>query len=75
MSWLFCVHVHGPDDIYACADREEAVRLAEEMNSAIARFPHKDDPNPPVMTAVVATWPWSPESHAQNLVRGKERFR
>lgn len=75
MTGLLCVNVLGPDDIYACASRAEAEKLAEEMNAHIAALPDKDHPNWPRLSAIVAPWPGSAKSHAEDLARGAERFR
>lgn len=62
---LWCVHVEGPDDVYAAASREAARKHADTLNKAIDRMPHH--PDDPICRAVVAVWPHSPESHAESL--------
>lgn len=71
---LLCVHVQGPDDVHAFADRESAQKYADEMTAWwTSKEPHHE--NDPQMKWTVVPWPHSAESHAENLARGDERFR
>lgn len=66
---LWCVNVMGPDDVYACRDRADAFRFALWLNLSYLGL--YDDPRPhdPTVQAVVAEWPHSPGSHAEDLAR------
>lgn len=73
---LWCMHVPGPDEVYARASREDAEQAAEKHNAAVRGFLEAaslqvdDLPN---LMAVVIPWPWSAERHAENLRRNIER--
>jgi hypothetical protein len=75
MSDLFCVNLLGPDDIYACAGREEADKLAAEFNAFFTSLRKLGQGFEPTLSAVVIPWPWGAESHARDLQRGDQRFR
>lgn len=71
---LWCVHIPGPDDLYAAVSREEAQKHADALNAAISRFYQKNPrtenhPSEVAMTAVVVPWPWDAVSHAQDVIR------
>lgn len=64
---LWCVNVWGPDDLYAMPDKATALERANSMNIEFGSIPrHEHDP---IMLAVVIEWPYSPESHAEDLAR------
>jgi hypothetical protein len=65
---LWCVNVLGPDDVHACRDRAEAFRFALWLNLSYLRLYEDPHPLAPVVQAIVAPWPHSPESHAKDLV-------
>ena len=71
---LWCIRVPGPDDLYAAASWEDAERMAAEHNACIRAWIEKNplteyDPTEEALIAVVETWPWSAESHAEALAR------
>jgi hypothetical protein len=66
---LWCVNVLGPTDVHACRSRAEAFRFALWLNLSYLRLYEDPHPLAPVVQAVVAPWPHSPESHAEDLVR------
>jgi hypothetical protein len=65
---LWCVHVMGPDDLYATASRSEARNRAHEMNAFFNKIitDHEYEPN---MWAVPALWPYDAASHTEDLER------
>lgn len=70
---LWCVHVIGPDDVYACRSKAHAVLMAEDINAKLRQWAgqHPDvavDPNIPQISAVVAAWPHSASEHAKGLL-------
>lgn len=62
---LWCVHVHGPDDVHAMPTRAAALERANEFNEVFGRHNFKE--GDPIMRAVVIEWPHSAESHAAEL--------
>lgn len=68
---LWCVHILGPDDVIAYPDRQSAEREAAVINDAMAKLivSRPADDNWPMLKAIAAIWPHSPESHAQDLAR------
>jgi hypothetical protein len=68
---LWCVNVHGPDDVYAMPDKASALERANELNvyfgkmDAASKTPEYD----PIMRAVVIEWPHSAESHAEDMAK------
>lgn len=73
-SAFWAVHVQGPDDIVAAADRTDADRLASEINEFMAQTMGRPDasPNDPHLHAVVVPWEWTAEAHAEALTRQAE---
>jgi hypothetical protein len=62
---LWCVNVHGPDDLYAMPNRAAALECANMMNVYFAtRELCEFDP---VICAVAIEWPYSAESHGDAL--------
>jgi len=76
---LWCVHVPGPDDLWAEPSYAAAVATADRFN-AMVRWKLAEQPvsenDPPVasLLAVVILWPGSAESHATELARGDARY-
>lgn len=67
---LWCVHVEGPDDLYAAESKEAAQQHADALNATIARAIAADPSGHwQLCNAVVAPWPYSTESHAADLLR------
>lgn len=61
---LWCMHVLGPDDVHAAPSKEAAQRACDRY------YAHFGDQYPDVLLRfVVAEWPHSPESHAEDLKR------
>jgi hypothetical protein len=68
---LWCVHIPGPDDLYAWPNREMADDHAARLNAFIRRSWKREpefDPTEESMTAVVIPWPGSQDSHATAAV-------
>lgn len=66
---LWCVNIHGPDDVIATSDYSTAVRLANAFNSwwqaqREQRPLHENDPR---MWAVPIEWPHSPTGHDEGV--------
>lgn len=62
----WCVHVPGPDDLYAHATREAADKHAADLNAAMARFYEKHgrtENDPADIPVAVIPWPWDADSH------------
>lgn len=72
---LWCVNIQGPDDIIAMSGRASAQVYADELNKFFTDYAtkhgHKDDPS---AHAIVAPWPWSAESHADDLARDPAEY-
>lgn len=71
---LWCLHIPGPDAVFAAPSKDEAEQLAAIYNKSVIRTYErlKAESTPQVfdmyptqesMTAVVAEWPWSAHSH------------
>lgn len=64
----WCIHVPGPDDLYAMRSKEDAERAAKEHNEAMAKWiawRNENDPSPHYpsdesVMAVVVEWPHEP---------------
>lgn len=56
---MWAVHVQGPDDMYACQDRETAEALALVLN---VQFRHDSRPDFPLIVATVTEWPYGYEA-------------
>ena len=62
---LWCVHVLGPDDVYAAPSHDAAVITAREWNKIIHR---RTEPLDDVLCfAYAAPWPHSTEAHVENV--------
>lgn len=72
---LWCCHVRGPDDVHPAPDYQTALKWSDMINDwsdeANARF---KDGEKVMSKAAPALWPWSPESHAQNLAKAIADF-
>lgn len=66
---LWCVHVIGPDDLYAEPSHAAAVANAEKLNRAV--LGRSDTPGDVMCFAYADTWPWSAEAHAKDIERQK----
>jgi hypothetical protein len=67
---LWCVHVIGPDDLYAEPSHAAAVASAERLNRDLWWRPNA--PDDVTCFAFADTWPWSEQSHAEALARQAE---
>lgn len=56
---MWAVHVEGPDDLYACPDRDTSEALALVLNRQFERHAKPDDPP---MAATVVKWPYGYET-------------
>lgn len=74
---LWAVHVEGPDDVLAAADRADAETHANAINEWYARWSTRPDADPgldPRVHANVIEWDGTPEDHAADLARGDVRW-
>jgi hypothetical protein len=62
---LWCVHVLGPDDVYAEPSHASAVAKAAKLNSDI--WSNAKSPDDILCFAFADMWPWSAEAHAQAI--------
>jgi len=63
---LWCVHILGPDDLYAAPSKAEAERAVGHMKSFWEKR-HADEAALGMVRFEVAPWPYSPESHAKGV--------
>lgn len=77
-SWLWCVHIIGPEDVHAAPDFDTAEQWATRQNRLMREYTTAagmdDDPYWPEVRAVVALWPWDAASHAKDLPRSLRDF-
>lgn len=66
MSELWCVHIIGPDDIYAAPSEAEAERAAAWMTQ-FWKERHPEDAALGMVGFEAMPWPHSPESHADSV--------
>lgn len=71
---LWCMHVLGPDNVYAMATQADAAATCAALNAEIAATGLVSDPGAPDIEAVVAQWPHSASSHAEDLALGDSRY-
>lgn len=78
---LWCCHVRGPDDLYAAPDYETALKWADMLNATNWRAENPavriKDPTSfedCLIKAVPALWPYSSESHAEDLPKSIAGF-
>lgn len=64
---LWCVHVIGPDDVYAEPSHASAVANADKLNRSLWSRP--DAPDDVMCFAYADRWPWSEKSHAEAMKR------
>jgi hypothetical protein len=64
---LWCVHVYGPDDLLACASRQDAVQNALWLNLSGYKQQNTNDELMPVAWAIPEPWPGTPEAHHEAL--------
>lgn len=65
---LWCMHIPGPDDIYAAPDYETAKKMAEKHNAAMEQYIEKLPWCKNMVTAKVIEWPGDDAaSHAESL--------
>lgn len=63
---LWCVHVAGPDDVYAEPSHASAIAKADELNRAVWSRPNV--PDDVTCFAYADIWPWSAEAHTEALI-------
>lgn len=68
---LWCVHIIGPDDLYAAPSKEEAEERVAAQNEWINSDPKMRDYG---IKAELLPWPYTPESHADSLTHWRELF-
>ena len=74
---LWAVHVLGPDDVIAAADKAEAEKHAKGINDWFERWSQRPGFDPeldPRVHAKVIKWPYSAAGHAEQVARGDERW-
>lgn len=73
---LWCVNIHGPDDVIAAADHFEAVKLANRFNAfwEALKADHPQREHDPRMWAVPIEWPHGAESHAASIASPSEEY-
>lgn len=70
---LWCIHIPGPDEVYAAPSKEAAEHMAAKHNAAMAMYYASGALNlehsPPLesVRAVVIKWPHDQQSHADEL--------
>src|SRR5690348_719786 len=62
---LWCVHIIGPDDVYAEPSHASAVADADKLNQSLWSRPNT--PDDVMCFAFADVWPWSAEEHAKAL--------
>lgn len=62
---LWCVHVIGPDDLYAEPSHASAVANAEKLNRSV--WARDDAPADVTCFAYADTWPWGSDAHADAM--------
>lgn len=67
---LWCVHVIGPDDLYAESSHASAVAHADKLNRAV--WGHDNAPADVTCFAYADTWPYSAEQHAEAMTKQAE---
>lgn len=70
---LWCVHVLGPDDVYAAPSHDAAVIHAHELNKALHGRLSTD--NDILCFAYAAPWPYSATAHADSVLSWPESGR
>lgn len=68
---LWCVHVLGPDDLYAESSHAAAVVHANKLNRSI--WSQEKSPDDVLCFAYADMWPWSDEAHALAMKQEAER--
>jgi hypothetical protein len=71
---LWCMHVVGPDDVYAMPSMDAAAEACAALNASIAASGLVGAPGAPDIEALVAEWPHSASSHADDLAMGDSRY-
>lgn len=64
---LWCVHVLGPDDVYAAPCHDAAVVRAREMNKSL--HGRAGSPDDVLCFAYAAPWPHSREAHSEDVTK------
>lgn len=66
---LWCMHVPGPDDLWACASKSEAEALTAKHNAEIKTLGLAERLDMPEasLQAKAIPWPYSSEGHAAEL--------
>jgi hypothetical protein len=67
---MWCVNVHGPDDVYAMPDKASALERANDLNVYFGSLAHGE--HAPIMRAVVIEWPHNAESFHRALSTAKD---
>lgn len=75
-SILWCCHVRASDDVFPAPDFATALKWADWYYERFDVPTIKGgDPHMPVLRAVPAPWPHSPELHAEHLAETIADFR
>ncbi len=71
---LWSVHVQGGDEWHACASKELAESLTEQLNDYDAKMAAKFGSDGLYLRPVVKPWPYEAAAHALELVEDREAF-
>lgn len=74
---LWCIHIPGPDDVYAEPSHDAAIASARIHNDWLGRtlgLEPRTEHHVPLecLMAFVTPWPWSAESHTAAVARRKD---
>lgn len=71
VTTLWCIHIPGPDELYAAPSKADAEHMAALHNAAMAEFFEKQCPqiHTPIesVQAVAIPWPHDTQSHADQM--------
>ena len=66
---LWCIRIAGPDEVFAAESHDAAIEVAREHNDHMKILAPEDRE---MVRAYVELWPWSAESHADDLRRNAQ---
>jgi hypothetical protein len=64
---LWCVHIAGPDEVYAARSREQAIDVAQLVNFRLGSVAEEMDA---MYEATAQIWPWDADEHGSSLRKG-----
>lgn len=73
---LWCVNIHGPDDVVATASYLDAVKVAHRFNAfwLLLKERNGQRENDPLMWAVPIEWPYSAALHADAVASPSQDY-